>query len=65
MRFVEFSLAGLTNNPVYVNPALVVAVRRAGENQTYILVAAASADGKLAHLTVREDAQEVVAKLCG
>jgi len=63
MRFVEFTMVGGTDKPIYLNPALVVAVRKASENQTYILVAAAGDDGKLSHIAVREEPADVVAKL--
>lgn len=65
MSFVEFTQVGINDSPVYINPDMVVAVRKAGERQTYILIAAAGGDGKLSHIAVREEPEDVIAKLVG
>ncbi|MBB4402551.1 hypothetical protein GGD52_003309 [Agrobacterium tumefaciens] len=65
MRFVKFNQVGVNDKSVYVNPDMVVAVRKSGENQTYILIAAADGDGRLSHIAVREEPEDVIAKLIG
>lgn len=65
MRFVEFTQVGINGKPIYVNPDMVVAVRKSSENQTAILIAASGGDGILSYISVREEPDDVVAKLIG
>ncbi|NTG00094.1 hypothetical protein G6L30_08170 [Agrobacterium rhizogenes] len=65
MELVVFTQATAKEDAVYINPAHVAAVRRSTDKATLIILIAAGADGQLAHISVRESPEEVVAKLTG